>query len=90
MNRKTFKDYSTWLSQASAAISLIIVVFVRSKHVFVSGNAAQMLVLIAMIAAALTFIFGVASLPRWQGFVALAVFSYVAYYLLFTPLYMLS
>ncbi len=87
MNCKTFKTYSIWLSQVNAAVSLIIVVFIQSKHIFYSGKAAGQLLFIAMITAALAFIFGIASLPRWQGFLALAIFGYVAYCILFTSLY---
>lgn len=90
MNYKTLKEYSKWLSQISAAVSLIILVYVKSKFVFDSGNTAGMLVLILMVAAVFTFIFGMLSLPRWQGFVALAIFSYVAYSILFTRIYGIS
>ncbi len=87
MNYKTFKEYSNLLSQVSAVMSLIIVVFLRSKGVFNDDFVPGTLLLIAMITAVFTFIFSVISLPRWQSFVALAVFSYVTYFLLFTPLY---
>jgi hypothetical protein len=82
-----FKEYSKWLSQITAAISLIVLVFIKSKYIFYSGKDAGKLVLITMITAGLSFVFGIASLPRWQGFVALAIFSFVAYCILFTPLY---
>lgn len=71
-------------------MSLGIIVFVRTRFIFDSGNTAVMLLLISMFTALLTFIFGVASLPRWQGFVALAVFGIVAYFLLFERLYGLA
>ncbi|HRH41500.1 MAG TPA: hypothetical protein PKY82_07625 [Pyrinomonadaceae bacterium] len=87
MNYKTFKEYSKWFSQISAATSFIIIVFVKSKWIFESGTAAGKLVLTATIAAILALIFGAVSLPRWQGFVALTVFCYVAYSILFTSLY---
>ena len=90
MNYKTFKRHSKWLSQVSAAASLITTVFVQSKFIFESGNTAGKLVIISMITAVFSFIFGVASLPHWQGFVALAIFSYVAYCILFTSLYAIS
>jgi hypothetical protein len=90
MNYKTFKRHSKWLSQVSAATSLITIVFVQSKFIFESGNTAGKLVFISMITAVFSLVFGVASLPRWQGFVALAIFSYVAYCILFTSLYGVS
>jgi hypothetical protein len=48
---------------------------VRTKHIFASGNTAGMLVLVAMIAAVFTLIFGIAALPRWQAVLALIVFN---------------
>jgi len=85
MNFKTFEKYSVWLSQFSAAVSLTGIVYLTSKFIFYSGNEAGTLLLIAMIATVFTFIFGVLSLPRWQGFVELAIFSFAAYCILFTP-----
>ena len=90
MNYKTFKNGSKWCSLVTAAISLITITFVKWTFVFDSGNTAGKLILILIGAAVLTLIFGVIALPRWQGFVALVVFGYVGYCILFTPLYALS
>jgi len=49
--------------------------------VFESGNAAEMLLLIALIAALLTFVFGILSLPQWQGGVAFVIVVYAVYWL---------
>lgn len=86
MNLKTLKKHSVWLSQLSAAISLVLVLYIKSKRVFVNENEAAALLLIAMIATTFTFIFGILSVPRWQGFLALAIFSYTAYCVLFTSM----
>ncbi len=90
MNYKIFKKYSLWLSQFSAAISLISIVFVKSYWVFVNANLAGNLVIVSIFFGLLTLLFGLVSLPRWQGFVAMAVFGFVAYLILFTPLYAVS
>lgn len=84
------RKYSTWMSQVSAVVSLIAVVFLRSKFIFESGNTAGMLVLFAMVTWLLTLIFGVAALPRWQGFAALGIFGVLAYNILVEPLYALA
>jgi len=60
---------------------------VKSKYIFENANEAGTLLLIAMIATVLAFIFGVVSLPRWQGFGAIGIFGLAAYYFLFSPLY---
>lgn len=87
MSLQNFRERSKWLSQVSAAASLIIVVFLRSKFIFEFGNTAGMFVLVAVVMLLLTLIFGVAALPRWQGFVALAIFVLVGYCIWFAPLY---
>ena len=88
MSGKSVREHAGWLSQITAAISLIIVVYVRSKFIFESGNDASLL-FIAMVAAVLTLILGIAALPRWQAFVALAIFCFVAYCFLFVSMYAL-
>ena len=90
MDYKIFKEYSKWLSQIFAVVSLITIVYVKSKWLFVTGSNGGFLVLISLIAAILTFIFGIVSIPRWQGFVALTIFCFVMYCILFTPLYAIS
>ena len=84
------KQLCSWLSQFAAVTALILIAFVRGKYAFVFGNTAGTLLLAATIAAVLTLILGIASLPRWQGFVAIAAFSLVAYCLLFVNMYVLA
>ena len=79
-----------WLSQISGGIILVIHAYMRSKFIFESGNTAGKLLLISMIAALLTFVFGIMSLPRWQGFVALAISAYASYWFTVGPLYAVS
>jgi hypothetical protein len=79
-----------WLSQISGVIFLIIHAHMRGKFIFESGNTAGKLLLISMIAALLTLVFGIMSLPRWQGFVALAISAYAAYWFAVGPLYAIS
>jgi hypothetical protein len=85
-----FRAKARWLSQISGVIFLVIHAYMRSKFVFESGNTAGKLLLISMIAALLTFVFGVMSLPRWQGFVALAISAYAVYWFAVGPLYAVS
>ena len=84
---RSFRQIAKWPSIVWAAIALALVVYVRTRFVFDSGNVAGMLVLIAMIASVFTLIFGIAALPRWQGVVALLIFIYVAYCIGFTRMY---
>jgi glucan phosphoethanolaminetransferase (alkaline phosphatase superfamily) len=81
MNLNQVRDKSKWWSLICAAIFLVISSYMRWKFVFESGNAAGRLLLIALIAALLTFIFGILSVPRWQSVVAFAIVVYAAYWL---------
>ena len=90
MSIRSFRQIAKWPSLVWATISLFLVLYVKTKYIFASGNTAGMLILVAMIAAVFTLIFGIAGLPRWQAVLALIVFVYVAYCLLFTSLYALA
>lgn len=91
MKNNNFKGVYIWLAQISAVVSLVTIVFIQSKFVFESGNDAGKLVLFSLLTGILAFIFGVLSLPRWQGFVSLAIVIYVAYSIFVSPsLYALS
>lgn len=90
MRGNTIKQLCPWLSQFTAVAALILIAFVRGQYAFILGNTAGMLLLAVTIAAVLTLIPGIVSLPRWQGFVALAVFCFVAYCLLFVRMYAIA
>lgn len=87
MESSKFKEISKWLCQIFAVISLLPLVYVKSKFTFDNGNFAANLLLISIIAALFTFAFAIAALPRWQALVSLAIFAFVAYSNLFTGLY---
>lgn len=82
MNHKVLRKHSKMLSLMCAGISLVLIIYVQTKFVFDSGNTAGKLVLTSTIFAVLAFIFGILTIPRWQGFIALAAFSYVMYSIL--------
>jgi hypothetical protein len=79
-----------WLSQVTGIIFLLIHAYMWGKFTFESGNTAGMLLLISMVAALLTLVFGVLSLPRWQGLVALCISAYASYWFAFCRLYTVS
>ena len=90
MSLKSFRNRAPWLSLITGAVFLAIHIYIRSKFIFESGNTAGRMLLITMIAALLTFVFGLFSLPRWQGFVALAISAYAGYWFAYGPLYAIS
>jgi len=53
----------------------------RTKFIFDSGNVGGALLLLALVAAGVTLVLGLLSLPRWQSFVALAISGYALYWL---------
>jgi hypothetical protein len=68
-------------------ISLVIIGIAKSKWFFENELAINRLLFISMIVATLGFIIGIASFPRWQGFLALVVFCFVWFYIFFLPLF---
>ncbi len=76
--------FSQWFSLINAAISLIVLVVLKSIYVFKSEDIASSLFLTSMITAIIAFTFGVICLPRWQSFVVTAIVGYVGYCILFT------
>jgi hypothetical protein len=87
MKSGSFRHCAEWLGQISGASALILIAYVRGKYIFIIGNTAGTLLLLATLAAVLTLIFGVAALPGWQGYLSLAIFFFVTYCLLFVPTY---
>jgi len=90
MWRSQFSTFAKWPSLIAALISLGIIIFVRTKEVFESGNTAGTLKFLATILALLGLVFGLAALPRWPAILALVVLAYVAYCLVFVSLYSLA
>jgi hypothetical protein len=74
------RDKIKWLGIVSGTLFIIISTYLRVKFVFESGSVADFLYLSASLAALLTLILGLLSLPRWQSFVALTIFVYALYW----------
>lgn len=77
---KVIREVSKWLSLIFT--SLTVIIFCLPKF-FAIANL-ELLFLGLVVSSALTFIFGVISLPRWQGF--LSVFFYIGYCVYFFTL----
>lgn len=90
MNLTSLKEIAKWFGLVSGGVFLFISIYMQRKFIFESGNTAGLLLLIAMIAAGATLLAGILSLPRWQGFVALAISAYAMYWLVFGKLYALA
>jgi hypothetical protein len=84
------RDRAKGYGLATAALFLIITTYMRVKFVFDSGNLAGGLLLASEILAILTLVFGLLSMPRWQGWTALIVAGYAFYLLLFVRMYGIS
>jgi len=90
MRRSPFRTFAKWPSLIAALIALGIIIFIRTKDVFASGNTAGTLKFLATIVALLGLVFGVAALPRWPAILALVILVYVTYCLVFVSLYSLA
>lgn len=84
------QNVSKWLCFAIGFVGSGVLFYVKAKGIFESGDYAQTLVLISLVATAVAAILSAISLPRWQGFVGLLIAIITGYFLLFTQLYGLS
>jgi len=84
---RTIRDRAKWYGLASGGLFLIISTYMRVKFVFDSEHFAGALLIAAIILAALTLLFALLSLPRWQALIALTLSAYAFYLLFFTRLY---
>ncbi|MEP6848639.1 MAG: hypothetical protein ABI999_07270 [Acidobacteriota bacterium] len=73
-----------------STISAILVICLKSNFVFERVGTAQIIVSCSELAAIIGFVCGALSLPKWQGFVALAISCAVIYCLLFTTMWAIS
>lgn len=81
------KDWAKWYAIGTGTLFLIITTYMRIKFVFDSTDVASALVMTSISLAVLTLVFGLLSLPKWQGWFGLAVSGYAFYILCFTRLY---
>jgi hypothetical protein len=81
------KELSKWLGLVVISISAGILVFLKVKYVFSSGNQAGFLALLSIFTCLGAIVLGLVALPRWQAYVILILAALVAYFLFFTPLY---
>jgi hypothetical protein len=89
MNPRQIKERAKWWGLLCGAIFLVISSYMRWKFVFESGNTGGTFLLASLIAILMTLLCGALALPRWQGFVALAIVGYGVYWLS-GPTYALS
>jgi hypothetical protein len=85
MGFENFKGYTRWGSQFGGAAFLIIWSYLQGTYVFVDTYYASKLVMLSFIAYLITIVLGLLSLPRWQGFVALAICAYATYWFTTPP-----
>ena len=84
------RDQAKWYALVSGTLFLTVSTYLRVKFIFESANIAGALLMASMILAALTLLFGLLALPRWQAWIALAISAYALYWLFFTRLYGIS
>jgi hypothetical protein len=81
MKLKKIKEAAKWWGLLFGATFLLISSYMRWKYVFESGNLGGKFLLASLILILLTFVSGALALPRWQGFLALAIVGYALYWL---------
>jgi hypothetical protein len=90
MNFKKLRVIFGPLSVGLAAISLLLIVYVKWRFVFESGNEAATLVLVSLIAALVAFVLALISMPRLLAIGTFVMVIIVLYTIFFTSLYALS
>jgi hypothetical protein len=81
MNIERVRQKAKWVGLATGLAFLGISTYMRVTYVFESGNTGGLLLLLALTAALITLVLGVISLPRWQGFVSLAICVYAIHWI---------
>jgi len=81
MTFSSVREKSKWWCLATASVFIVACSYMRTKFIFDSGNVGGALLLLALVAAGVTLVLGLLSLPRWQSFVALAISGYALYWL---------
>ena len=79
MQFQTFRQRAAWWSQFTGAFFLIVSAYMQGRVAFWYWG--RTFANTALIAAVLTLILGLFALPRWQGFVALAIVAYAVYWM---------
>jgi hypothetical protein len=87
MNLKQFGEKTKWWGLMCGAIFLAVSSYMRWKFVFEPGPTAGVLLIFSMSLAVLTLASGLLSIPRWQPWIALAVFCYALYRVFFARLF---
>ena len=84
-----FRRWALWGSQLGGATFLVIWAYLTGTLVFVDTYWASKMLALSLVMYVVTFVLGVVSLPRWQGFVALAICACGTYWYT-TPAYALG
>ena len=87
MRNEVSKNRLGWFALMASFTALSILTYLKYKFVFHSGNFAGRLVLATFFFTGAAIILGFVSVRQWQGVVSLLISAFVAYFLLFTPLY---
>ena len=69
-----------WYGVISAWVFLAASTYLHVIYIFDDTTLPGLLVMVALVSAFFTLIFGLLSLPRWQSFFSLAIFGYALYW----------
>ncbi len=72
-----FKKYAKWLGLIINAIAILFLLSVKIPGLHLNALDISRLVFISWLISTLALIFGIISLPKWQGFVTLLTFCVV-------------
>ena len=87
MSLLKLREQARWYALSAGMMFIIVNLYVRMKFVFEPGPTPGTLLIFSIFLAILTLAFGLLSIPRWQSWIALAIFCYALYWVFFTRLF---
>ena len=83
------QDWFDWYGLLSGSMFLGLSTLMCNPFVFLFESIIliRALAVVALTLAILTVIFGLVTVPRWQGWIAIGVFAYAIYWVFFMPIY---
>ena len=90
MNNRQFKEKAKWLGLVTGGLFLVVSTYlekyvINDTNFFDRANFAATLQLSAVVFALATLLFGATSFPQWQSIIAILIFAYALYWVLFVP-----
>lgn len=85
MSFSSIREKAKWWCLFAGSVFLSASSYLKAVYVFTFTTLPSLLLLIALLAATLTLVFGVLAFPRWQSYVAITICGYAIYWMTLPP-----